>query len=107
MVSREDAIQAALEVAAEEGVRSVTFRRVGRHLGIGAMGVHHHVGSKTLLLIGMVEKLNGHRQAKQLRRIWDDAPGFAESVAQVLIEVGLGNGAEADMLSWVGLEVQP
>ena len=48
-------LEAALELADEEGLGAVTMRRVAGCLGVGTMPLYHHVPNKNSLLEGIVE----------------------------------------------------
>jgi TetR/AcrR family tetracycline transcriptional repressor len=50
-------LQAALEVIDRDGLEALTMRRLASYLDVDPMTVHHHVGSKDLLLDGVAELL--------------------------------------------------
>jgi AcrR family transcriptional regulator len=54
-LSRERVLRAAVELADESGVESVTMRGLARRLGVEAMALYNHVANKEALLDGMVE----------------------------------------------------
>jgi len=54
-LNRERVFQAAVAVADERGLESLTMRAVGEQLGIEAMSLYHYVANKDELLDGMVE----------------------------------------------------
>jgi AcrR family transcriptional regulator len=54
-LSRERVLQAAVELADESGIESVTMRGLARRLGVEAMALYNHVANKEELLDGMVE----------------------------------------------------
>lgn len=54
-LSRERVLQAAVRVADERGVGSVTMRKVAEHLGVEAMSLYHHVANKDEILDGIVD----------------------------------------------------
>jgi AcrR family transcriptional regulator len=56
-ISREAVLAAALGLADEAGLESVTMHAVGRCLGVTPMALYRHVDSKTALLDGIVEAL--------------------------------------------------
>lgn len=56
-ISREAVLAAALAVADEAGLESVTMHAVGRRLGVTPMALYRHVDSKNALLDGLVEAL--------------------------------------------------
>lgn len=54
-LSERGILEAALELADEEGLGAVSMRRVARRLGVGTMSLYHHVPNKNALLEGLVE----------------------------------------------------
>ena len=56
-ISRTDVLAAALDLADEAGLESVTMHAVGRRLAVTPMALYRHVGGKDALLDGLVEAL--------------------------------------------------
>lgn len=56
-LSRERILQAALELIDREGLESLSMRRLGAELGVGAMALYNYVPSKEALLEGVAETL--------------------------------------------------
>lgn len=56
-LSRERVLRAAVAVADEHGVESLTMRRLGERLGAEAMSLYHYVANKDDLLDGVVEMI--------------------------------------------------
>jgi AcrR family transcriptional regulator len=56
-LSREEVVDAALEVAAERGVEGVTMRVVGEALGVSAMALYNHVRNKDDLIDLLVRRV--------------------------------------------------
>ena len=54
-LSRERVLHAAIAVADQVGVESLTMRRLGQHLGVEAMSLYKHVASKDEILDGIVD----------------------------------------------------
>jgi AcrR family transcriptional regulator len=54
-LSRERVLQAALALAARDGIESLTMRKLADELGVGAMSLYYHVPNKEQLLGGMVD----------------------------------------------------
>ena len=54
-LSRERVLQAAVTLADEGGIESVTMRKLGQKLGVEAMSLYNHVANKEELLDGMVD----------------------------------------------------
>lgn len=53
-VTRERALQVALQLADEGGIETLTMRRLAEELGVEAMSLYHHVPNKDAILDGMV-----------------------------------------------------
>ncbi|MBN8867134.1 MAG: TetR/AcrR family transcriptional regulator C-terminal domain-containing protein [Solirubrobacterales bacterium] len=58
-LSRDDIVQAALEIAAEEGIKNVSMRKVARRLDAGTMSLYHYVRTKDDLLALMDDAIMG------------------------------------------------
>ena len=56
-LSRERVLRAALELADEEGIESLSMRRLAQQLGVEAMSLYHHVRNKQDLLGGMLDSV--------------------------------------------------
>lgn len=56
-LSREKVLATAVELVDEHGLAALSMRRLGAELGVEAMALYHHVGSKEELLDGLVEHL--------------------------------------------------
>ena len=54
-LNRERVFEAAVALADERGLESLTMRALGEKLGVEAMSLYHHVASKDELLDGMVD----------------------------------------------------
>ena len=54
-LSRERVLEAAVELADEIGIESLTIRKLAERLDVGAMTIYHHVPSKDEIVEGMVE----------------------------------------------------
>lgn len=54
-LSREWVLRAAVLLADEEGVASLTMRKLAEKLGVKAMSLYHHVANKDEVLDGMVD----------------------------------------------------
>jgi TetR/AcrR family tetracycline transcriptional repressor len=54
-LTRERVISTALRIMDEEGLDSVTMRRIGRELGVEAMSLYNHVEDKDDILTGICE----------------------------------------------------
>lgn len=58
-VSRDRALQVAVELADREGLEALTMRRLAEQLGVEAMSLYHHVKNKDEILDGMVDVVFG------------------------------------------------
>lgn len=56
-LTREAVLAAAVDLVDEHGLAALSMRRLGADLGVEAMALYHHVGSKDELLDGLVEHL--------------------------------------------------
>ena len=54
-LSREKVLAGALRLADEEGIEALTMRRLGSALGVEAMTLYYHVGSKDEMLDALVD----------------------------------------------------
>ena len=54
-LSRERILQAALEIADEDGIESLSMRKLGQALGFEAMSLYNHVANKNDLLDGILD----------------------------------------------------
>jgi AcrR family transcriptional regulator len=54
-LNRERVVRAAMDLADESGIRSVTMRELGRRLGVEAASLYNHVAGKDDLLNGMAD----------------------------------------------------
>ena len=54
-LSRDRVFQAAVEIADQTGIDSLTMRRLAEALGVEAMSLYYHVANKEALLDGVVE----------------------------------------------------
>ena len=58
-LSRERVLRAAVSLADEAGIGSLSMRRLGQELGVEAMSLYNHVKNKEEILDGMVELVVG------------------------------------------------
>ena len=54
-LSRERVLRAAIDLADNGGIESLTMRRLGQELGVEAMSLYNHVANKDDILRGIVE----------------------------------------------------
>lgn len=58
-LNREQVLAVAIDLADEEGLDSVSMRRLGERLGVEAMSLYNHVANKDSLLDGMTDIVLG------------------------------------------------
>lgn len=58
-LSREEILRAAIAMADQDGVTSVTMRRLGHRLGVEAMSLYRYVNGREDLLEGITDRLVG------------------------------------------------
>jgi AcrR family transcriptional regulator len=56
-ITREAILEAALALLGEEGVEAVSFRALATRLGVTAMAVSHHVGSRRDLFAALIAQV--------------------------------------------------
>jgi AcrR family transcriptional regulator len=56
-LNREKVLDAALELASEEGVDGLSMRKLAKKLGVEAMSLYNHVANKTDILDGIAERV--------------------------------------------------
>lgn len=72
-VSREQVLDAALELADEGGLTAVTMASVGARLGVEAMSLYRHIGNKEEMLDGLVDRVFMEIEVPADARDWRDA----------------------------------
>src|ERR671917_978503 len=73
-VSREQVLDAALELADEGGLAAVTMASVGASLGVEAMSLYRHIGNKEEMLDGLVDRVFAEIEVPA------DAPDWREAL---------------------------
>jgi AcrR family transcriptional regulator len=58
-LTRDRVLRAAVELADERGIESLTMRNLGHELGVEAMSLYNHVANKEAILDGLVEVVVG------------------------------------------------
>ena len=56
-LSKERVLRAAIVVADEGGIESLTMRKLAEELGVEAMSLYYHVANKEAVLDGVVESI--------------------------------------------------
>ena len=72
-LSRQRALTAAMALADEEGLGSLTMRKLAQELGVEAMSLYHHVANKNDILDGMVEVVFSEIELPSERTDWKTA----------------------------------
>src|SRR5579859_4619402 len=57
-LSRERVLDAAMRLADQGGIESLTMRRLGQALGVEAMAVYYHFASKDEVVDGIVDRVH-------------------------------------------------
>ena len=71
-LSRARVLQAAMALADDGGIESLTMRRLGEELGVGPMALYRHVANKDDLIDAMVDVVFGEIGVPVLRRRLED-----------------------------------
>lgn len=72
-LSRDRVVAAAVRLADDEGLASLTMRRLAADLGVEAMSLYHHVPGKEQLLDGLAEAVVAEIGAAVAARVAEDA----------------------------------
>src|SRR2546427_13037385 len=84
-LSRDRILHAALELADESGIESLTMRKLGQALGFEAMSLYNHVTNKDDVLDGILDLVLAESEVPSPAGEWDTAiRGSAISVHQAL-----------------------
>jgi AcrR family transcriptional regulator len=72
-LSRERVLRAAVSLADQDGIESLTMRRLGQELGVEAMSLYNHVANKDDLLDGIVDLVVGDIEVPPTGTHWKTA----------------------------------
>ena len=72
-LSRERVLQAALQLADDEGLEALSMRKLAQVLGVKAMSLYNHVANKDDLLDGMVDRVVSEIEVPDLATDWKTA----------------------------------
>lgn len=72
-LSKDRILRAAVTLADQSGLASLTMRRLGRELGVEAMSLYKHVSSKDEILDGMVDMVVGDIEIPEPGSDWKTA----------------------------------
>jgi AcrR family transcriptional regulator len=85
-LSRDRILRAALELADESGIESLTMRKLGQALGFEAMSLYNYVASKDDLLDGILDLVLAESEPPSTAGDWDAAiRSSAISVHEALV----------------------
>jgi AcrR family transcriptional regulator len=69
-LTRDRILRAALELADEGGIASLTMQAIGRRLGVEAMSLYRHVHNKEAILDGIVDLVFGEIEVPAAHLAW-------------------------------------
>ena len=72
-LTRDRVLSAAVELADDGGLESVSMRKVAAALGVEAMSLYHHVAGKDELLGGMLDLVVGEIEVPSPEHAWKEA----------------------------------
>src|SRR3954452_19169043 len=72
-LSRERVLRAGLALADEQGIESLTMRKLGQAVGVEAMSLYNHVANKEDLLDGMIDLVFSEIELPSSRGSWKTA----------------------------------
>jgi AcrR family transcriptional regulator len=85
-LSREQVLDAALDLIDRQGVAALSMRRLGAELAVEAMTLYHYLPNKDALLDGVVERVMAQAEAGLLDGPWDRAlTDYARSLRATLL----------------------
>ena len=66
-------LEAAIQLADEGGLESLTMRKLATELGVEAMSLYHHVANKAEVVSGIVDRVVGEFKLPLDERDWEQA----------------------------------
>jgi len=72
-LSRERVLRAAVSLADERGIESLSMRKLGQELGVEAMSLYNHVANKEEILDGMIDIVVGEIDLSSAASDWKAA----------------------------------
>jgi AcrR family transcriptional regulator len=72
-LSRDRVLEAAISLADDGGIESLTMRKLGRALGVEAMSLYKHVANKDDVLDGIVDLVEGEIELPSSTKDWKAA----------------------------------
>ena len=85
-LSREQVLDAALDLVDRDGVAALSMRRLGAELGVEAMTLYHYLPNKDALLDGIVERVMAQAESTLAGGPWQQAlTDYARSLRGTLL----------------------
>src|ERR1035438_6169626 len=85
-LSRDEIVNAAVQLADSEGAGAVNMRRIAKDLGVGAMSLYWHVTDKEQLLDLMLDAVEGESASVEVNSDWrEDLERIARLKRQMLL----------------------
>ena len=72
-LSRERVLEAAIQLADEGGLESLTMRKLAAELGVEAMSLYHHVANKAEVVAGIVDRVVSEFELPSDATDWEKA----------------------------------
>jgi len=72
-LTKERVLQAAMDLADQDGLGALTMRRLGAELGVEAMSLYKHVANKDEILEGIIERVVGKIEIPSSEAGWKEA----------------------------------
>lgn len=114
-LTRARVLEAAVELADDQGIEAVSMRKLGQRLGVEAMSLYNHVANKDDVLLGMIDIVLDQIE------IPDGKPDWKESIRRTALSshaafmrhrwacnlaVGSGGGPRPHQLTWMEAVLQ-
>lgn len=84
-LTRESVLRAAVALADEEGIVSLSMRKLGQRLGVEAMSLYNHVGNKNDMLAGIVDMVVAEFDLPSDQLDWQGAMRFVTNAARAAL----------------------
>lgn len=86
-LSRPRIVEAAVEVADDDGFAAISMRNVGKRLGVEAMSLYHHIANKDALLDALADWVFGQIELPVTAESWQEGMRRrAGSARRVLVD---------------------
>ncbi len=84
-LTRESVLRAAVALADEEGIVSLSMRKLGQRLGVEAMSLYNHVGNKDDMLAGIVDMVVAEFDLPSDQLDWQGAMQFVANAVRAAL----------------------